>query len=187
MTKTTGPKSRKKYNHVYPQSTYKHRADLIETRYIKGVYNDDGEQVIRPVDAEALEFMDQFYKETVHLSFNGNSTTKQLVKDIRNLIGQHSKWKRSSTNRGKTNPEIEAQIEKKKEEFRVESKRLGNLHCDYDQQAAIRASAYQNKQCIYTNKKITNKLDSFETEEYCYSDQDNETFIEDLITSGEDD
>lgn len=151
------------------------------------MYNDFGEQVIRPLDEESLAFMNQFYKETVHMSFNTSPKTKQLVKDIRSLMGKYSKWKRKSSNHGLVNEEIENEIEQKKKEFREESKRLGNLHNDYDQQAAIRASSYQNRQCVFTNKKMTNSLSSFETEEYCYSDQDNETFIEDLITSGEDD
>ena len=187
MTKQTGQKARKKYNHVYPQSTYKHRADLIETNYIKGVYNDQGEQVMRPLNEEELAFLDKFYKETVHLSFSSNDITKQLVKDIRKLRGKYSAWKRKKDNKDQINVELEALIEAKVNLFKEESEKLGNFYTDFDSQGIVRSDSYKSKNCIYNIKKINSKLDSIDAQEYTESDNDGVTYIEDLITSSEKD
>lgn len=117
------------------------------------------------------------------MSFESNEKTKLLVKEIRKLRATYKAWKRKKENKDLTNPDIEALIEKKISQFKKESERLGNIYVDFDSQGVIRSEGYRSKHCIFNTKKINNKLDSIDMEEY--ADAEEKTYIEDLITSGE--
>lgn len=68
MTSNSG-RGKKKYNPLNKHGTIAIRRDFIEDDYVNGVFNAQGEQVIRPLNAAELEFLSQFYAETEHGNF----------------------------------------------------------------------------------------------------------------------
>lgn len=69
-SKIKHPNLDRKYN-------IKARRDYIETDYIDGIYDSNGNEVMRPLTDEEKEWLDQFYKETV----NANLSDAKLYKD----------------------------------------------------------------------------------------------------------
>lgn len=61
-----------KYPNLKKEFTIKRRREFLETEYVNGVTNKDGEMVIRPLNDEEKEWLDQFYKETLNTSFSKN-------------------------------------------------------------------------------------------------------------------
>lgn len=64
------------------------RRDFIETQYIDGVYDEDGKELIRPLNEEEKDFLNSFYEETVIASFSHdqeirrlNAIKKQIIED----------------------------------------------------------------------------------------------------------
>lgn len=84
MTKHSGRKKRK-YNPLNKYGTASTRKDFIETDYIHGVENDRGEQVIRPLTSEEVEWLAQFYSETEHENFV-KTEEMEVVEDLYNVI-----------------------------------------------------------------------------------------------------
>lgn len=77
MTSNSGPK-RPKYNPLNKHGTPVTRRDFIEADYVNGVFNDKGEQVIRPLNAEETEWLSQFYSESEHGNFAKTQEMEQV-------------------------------------------------------------------------------------------------------------
>lgn len=65
------------------KSSYRKRKDLKFAPYTNGVKNQDGEEVIRPLNEDELEFLAKFDKEFVDASFNNDSSDLhyKMIKD----------------------------------------------------------------------------------------------------------
>lgn len=62
------------------------RKDLIETNYINGVRNKDGELVIRPLNDEEKTFLNKFYEETIITNFLHNKDLRTLSKIKKSIL-----------------------------------------------------------------------------------------------------
>ena len=75
---TKHPALQKKFN-------LKMRQDYIETDYINGVKNKDGELVIRPLNEEEKTFLNSFYEEVIGANFMHDDILKELHKELKIL------------------------------------------------------------------------------------------------------
>jgi hypothetical protein len=75
-TKDTKRKSKRnrrnqsKYPALEKKFTLKGRQEFIDTEYINGVFDKDGNQVIRGLTDEEKEWLNKFYQEDLNASFN---------------------------------------------------------------------------------------------------------------------
>jgi len=62
-SEATNPALQKKF-------TIKSRQEFLETEYTKGVYDDEGRELIRPLTKEEQAWLNKFYTEDLNASFN---------------------------------------------------------------------------------------------------------------------
>jgi hypothetical protein len=158
-----------------------HRQEFIETHYINGVYNDKGEQVIRPLSLEEKSFLNKYYKEFVHGTFNTDAESTRLFKRAKTLSKTKENVKFHKEN-GFYPEEVQNAIDK----FNEKSKSLGNLAYDFFDQREINSDDYKRRYDIQNNSSKGVQLSSFEDLQYVSNVEDLEnTIIEDLITESE--
>lgn len=63
----------------------KGRKDYIEPDYVNGVKNSKGETVIRALNEEEKDWLNQYYRETVVASLPSNISIKQVLKEIKKI------------------------------------------------------------------------------------------------------
>jgi hypothetical protein len=157
------------------------RRESIETAYIRGVYNSEGELVIRPLDKEELEFLNSYYKEFVHATFNTDKESTRLFKIAKKLSKKSENVKFFEKN-GFYPEEVEAAISA----FDEKSKALGNLAYNFWDQRDINSDDYKRRYDIQNNASKGLQLESFEDLQYISNmDEPDDTWIEDLITDSE--
>lgn len=183
MTNNIGKvkKHKRKFQNLSKKGARLHRQDFIESEYVNGVFNLDGERVIRPLNAEEKEFLDSYYKEFVHSTFVTDSESNHLFKIAKRMTKNPENVKFFNEN-GFFPEDVEAAIVK----FNEKSKALGNLAYSFWDQREINSDDYKRRYDIQNNctKGIT--VDSFEEIQYVSnSDEITNTTIEDLITESE--
>lgn len=184
MTSNTGKqkKHKKKFQYLSPNGARLHRRDAIESSYINGVFNSEGERVIRPLTNEEKNFLDSYYKEFVHGTFNTDEESMRLFKKAKKLSKDPSNVKFFNEN-GFYPVEVEEAIAA----FDKKSKALGNLAYSFWEQREINSDDYKRRYDIQNNSCRGLQLDSFEDIQYTSSTEEdtNNTIIEDLITQSE--
>lgn len=78
---------RNKAKHPALQRKYnlKMRQDYIETEYINGVFDKDGNQVIRSLNCDEKDFLNKYYEEAVGANFLYDSELKSINQELRKL------------------------------------------------------------------------------------------------------
>lgn len=183
MTNNTGKpkKHKKKFQYLSSNGARIHRKHSIETSYVNGVFNSDGERVLRPLNAEEKQFLDKYYKEFVHGTFNTDSESIRLFKVAKRLSKDPENVKFYNEN-GFYPEEVERAVEA----FNVKSKSLGNLAYSFWDQREINSDDYKRRYDIQNNSCRGLQLESFEDLQYISNeDEINNTLIEDLITQSE--
>lgn len=183
MTNNTGKvkKHRKKFQHLRKKGARVHRQDFIESSYIHGIINAHGEQVIRPLNIEEKEFLNNYYKEFVHGTFVTDNESTRLFKIAKKLSKNPENIKFFEDN-GFHPEEVEQAINA----FNQKSKALGNMACDFWQQRDINSDDYKRRFDIQNNVSKGLQLESFEDLQYMSNVDDFvDTIIEDLITESE--
>ena len=61
------------------------RQDYIEPEYIDGVYDKDGNQLIRPMNDTEKRFLNSFYEEVIGANFIHDSELSSLSKELKTL------------------------------------------------------------------------------------------------------
>jgi len=181
MTSSTGKKHKKKFQHLSKRGSRIHRQEFIESQYVSGVYNESGEQVIRPLNEEEKAFLDKYYKEFVHGTFSTDKESTALFKKAKTLsknkenikfLNEHGHYPKN--------------VEKAVSEFNEKSKSLGNLAFDFFEQREINSDDYKRRYDIQNNSTKGVQLSSFEDLQYVSNVEEIEnTTIEDLITESE--
>ena len=145
MTNNTGKakKHKKKFQYLNKRGSRIHRQGFIESSYVYGVYNSDGEQVIRPLTSEEKELLDKYYKEFVHSTFNTDKESNRLFKIAKKLTKNPENVKFFIENG--FYPE---HVEKAIEEFNQKSKSLGNLAYSFWDQREINSDDYKRRHDI---------------------------------------
>lgn len=72
--KSSSKRSRAKYPALNQSLNTKDRRYFIETDYINGVYDANGQEVIRPLNDEEKAFLNKFYEESLITTFNKDGT-----------------------------------------------------------------------------------------------------------------
>jgi len=183
MTNSIGkPKRHKKsFQHLRKQGARMHRRSFIETSYVDGVYNENGELVIRPLKEEERDFLSKYYKEFVHGTFKTDKESTELFKKAKTLTKNKENIKFF-----KENGFFPEEVEKAIEEFNKKSKSLGNMAFDFFTQREINSDDYKRRYDIQNNSCSGVQLASFEDVYYVFDEDDVEsTIIEDLITESE--
>jgi len=62
------------------------RKEFIEPDYVNGVYDEDGNELIRPLTENEKAFINQFYEETIVTNFLHNPELKELNKTKKAII-----------------------------------------------------------------------------------------------------
>lgn len=183
MTNNTGKpkKHKKKFQYLNVGGARIHRKEFIESSYVSGVYNDEGQQVIRPLNAEEKQFLDQYYKEYVHGTFNTDAESIRLFKIAKRLSKDPANVKFFNEN-GFYPVEVEEAVAA----FDKKSKSLGNIAYSFWEQREINSDDYKRRCDIQNNARVGLQLESFEDLQYISNEDDsNNTLIEDLITQSE--
>lgn len=183
MTNNTGKvkKHKKRFQHLNKKGARVHRREFIEVPYLSGVYNQFGDQVIRPLNEEEKKFLDIYYKEFVHGTFITNQESTRLFKKAKRLSKKPENVLFFKEN-GTYPEEVLSVIE----EFNTLSKQLGNIAFDFWIQREINSDDYKRKYDIQNNSQRGLQLESFEDLQYASNTEEfTATIIEDLITESE--
>ena len=183
MTNNTGKpkKHKKKFQYLNGGGARIHRKEFIETPYLNGVVNAEGERVIRPLTVEEKQLLDQYYKEFVHGTFNTDKESIRLFKIAKKLSKDPENVKFY-----KDNGFYPVEVEEAVEAFNKKSKELGNLAYNFWEQREINSDDYKRRYDIQNNSHKGLQLESFEDLQYMSNeDEINNTLIEDLITQSE--
>jgi hypothetical protein len=183
MTSNTGPKKHKrKFQYLNKTGARGQRQEFMETHYVKGIVNMSGEQVIRPLNAEEVTFLNKFYKEGVHGTFVTDVESKALFKEASRLTKLKSNVEFFESN-GCFPLDVEEAIIK----FEDKSKSLGNMIYKFWDQKDVNSDDYKRRHDIQNKAGREFQLVSFEDLQYIGEVEDkDETFLEDLITESED-
>lgn len=183
MTNNTGKvkKHKKKFQHLTKGGARAHRRHLIETSYINGIFNQDGERVIRALTDSEKDFLNSYYKEFVHGTFVTDKESTLLFKKARKLTKIPANVKFFADN-GFYPEEVEAAVEA----FNAKSKSLGNIAYSFWDRRDINSDDYKRRFDIQNNVTRELSLESFEDIQHMsMNDERPDTLIEDLITESE--
>lgn len=183
MTNNTGKvkKHKKKFQFINGKGTRLHRKEFIETGYTSGVLNEFGDQVIRPMTKDEIEWLDKFYKEFVHSTFTTDEESIKLFKKAKTLTK-----KKENVIFYKKNGFFPEDVQNAVEAFNQKSKSLGNLAWDFWQQRDINSDDYKRRYDIQNNCSKGVQIESFEDiQNIADLDEYGDTKIEDLITESE--
>jgi hypothetical protein len=183
MTNNIGKvkKHKRKFQYLSNKGARIHRQDFIESSYINGVYNSEGEQVIRPLSDDEREFLDSYYKEFVHSTFITDAESNKLFKIAKKLTKDAENVKFYNEN-GFFPENVELAISK----FNEKSKSLGNLAYSFWDQREINSDDYKRRYDIQNSSQKGLSVESFEEMQYISNfDEEIDTTIEDLITESE--
>lgn len=159
-----------------------HRKEFIETPYLQGVKDNDGNTVIRPLNQEEADWLNNFYKEYVHSTFVTDKESNTLFKKAKRLSKSKENLKYLQEH-NENSPEVKDAIDK----FNKKSKSLGNMFFDFNQQRDINSDDYKRKYDVQNNSSKGMSLESFEDLYEMVDFEDSfDTKIEDLITESED-
>ena len=78
-------RSKAKYPALQKKYNLKMRRDYIEPDYINGVRDDDGNVVIRPLNDEEKNFLNNFYEEVINANFKHDYELRDLNDQIKEL------------------------------------------------------------------------------------------------------
>lgn len=137
----------------------KSRIDYIETEYIDGVYDEKGNQLIRPLNEEEKAWLDKFYSESVGAAFSkSDNIHKTLSKEEKNRLKKRIKQLRERVSELRKDynghilrlKEIKVEVSKIQEDIEKINKNNGTKIC-YD-------ANNQRNRCVFNKAKITNNL-----------------------------
>lgn len=143
----TNRRNKAKYPALQKKYNLKGRQDYIEPDYIDGVYDQNGVQVIRPLNAEEKEWLNKFYEETVSTNF------------------LHDPELRRAQTRLKELKKLEKLTEEEEEELmflQMEYLMLADenlLYPDHEDQKKLYGENNARNRCLYNRVKSVGMLD----------------------------
>lgn len=143
---------KQKYNYSNKFGTFKTRWDYIESDYINGVVDEDGKQVIRPLNKEEQDFLAKFYKEEVHSKLDQTEEIRLERKKLQALKFNYRSYKKNG-NKVK-HPDVIAQEEKLSQLL----KDAGNWNYSTEDQKRLNKTNNDRNACIYNKAKASSAL-----------------------------
>jgi hypothetical protein len=157
-------KERKKYDYLNKKGTVQTRHDYIETSYVNGVKDANGETVIRPMTSDEKEWLSQFIAETEHGNLNKSREIKDELKVRRSLKGE------LVTARRKCDVEKMLELEKKiaTSTEKIEGLRAvcNNFYTKEEDAQWIYEMDNARRRDVYNNAKISDNLVLYDLNEY---------------------
>jgi hypothetical protein len=174
-------KRKNRYNYLDKKGTVQTRHDYIETDYIKGVKNDKGELVIRPMTDDEKAWLSQFIAETEHGNINRTKEIKDNLRIRTKLVSERFSAKR------KGNVDEIFRLEKEIEQITGTIEQLrencNNFYTTEEQAKEIYERDNARRRDVYNTAKISDNLVLYDINEYdkfsteAYSDVDPENII----------
>ena len=164
MTKHSGRKKRK-YNPLNKYGAPATRKDFIETDYVNGVVNDRGEQVIRPLNKEEVEWLSQFYLETEHENFAKTSELEVVQEEYDSYCFQIRHAKKNGL---KTEEVLDLKVlaDKAYKELVQLRSETGTFYSDDKERREIYKKGRQRRDDIFNVAKASGKLVSYDVTEF---------------------
>ena len=169
MSKKKTRREKSKYPNLQPGLNLKIRKDYIEADYINGVKNENGETVIRALNDEEKEFLDQFYKEYINTNGLNPQDTKEF-RDFRKEIKKEIKECTCSEKLKFLEEELR-RCEEIIEEIREENDVM--FSGNEDVRGLYEANNSRNRD-LYNHRKVRGMLIDLDVESY-------DKFVSDLI------
>ena len=173
MTKITDKdagKRRQKYNFLDKKGTTKTRQDYIETDYVNGVKNENGELVIRALSADEKEWLSQFISETEHGNVNKTKQIKELVQERKAIRSDRFAAKRKGN--VEEMARLEVIIEAKTAEIEGLRTSCNNFYTKESDIKEITDRDNERRRDVYNTAKISDNLVLYDITEYYKFDTD---------------
>lgn len=165
------------------------RKDYIEPDYVNGLYDNEGNELIRPLTEDEKAWLNQFYEETVVTNFYHDSDLKKLnkykkhiveddnVKALLEEIKELEKDRKTNARRIKELREIIKLTKKQNEETYAEElefieeelqelREQKLLYPDKDDHKQFYNANNSRNNCIFNRSRITKRLVGLDTDEY---------------------
>lgn len=78
-------RAKTKYPALDKKLNLKLRQDYIETEYVDGVFDEDGNQVMRPLTNEERDFLNRFNEEVVNANFLHDKELRDIHNDLKDI------------------------------------------------------------------------------------------------------
>lgn len=192
-TTTSGKKESKREKSKYPALNkgvnLNSRKDYIEPDYVDGVFDEDGNQIIRPLNESEKEWLNQFYEETVVTNFYHDPELRKLnrykkaiiedsiVKDLQTQVKELQKAEKPDKKRIRELKEIIRLTKKQNEETYAEELEYIEeelqelredklLYPDKEDHKQFYNDNNARNACLFNKSRITGKLIGLDTDEY---------------------
>ena len=166
----TKKRSKIKYPNIDISVNTKSRTDYIETDYVNGVRNKDGELVIRAMTDDETAWLDNFYGESLICSSKNLNPTEEIQDYAKKKSSLKKRIAKERKDTGlKTNRRIvflENKIIKIEECLDFLREEAGVLHPTCEEQRRLFRDNNKRNKCIYNNLKSRGMLLELTTETY---------------------
>jgi hypothetical protein len=142
--------------------TLKRRLDYLETDYVDGVLDDEGNMAIRPLNEDEKKWLNKFYEEEVHTNFLYDRELRNVQEEIKMLEGK----------KDPTDEDLERHSYLKLIQIDRSDEVLLNP-TEEDRKAVYSKNNARNR-CIYNRAKSEGRLCEYKPEVYDEEDNDNE-------------
>jgi hypothetical protein len=79
-------RERSKYPALNKSLNISSRKDYIETDYVRGIYDSNSNELIRPLNTKEKEWLNKFYEETVVTNFYHDPELKRLLRKKKEIV-----------------------------------------------------------------------------------------------------
>jgi hypothetical protein len=143
----------------------KTRQEFIETDYVEGVFNQRGEQVIRALNEEEVEWLKKFYTETEH----GNFEKNEKIEKVQEAYKQYCRKIRSAKKLKLTTEEVlklKVEADKKYKELVKLREETNTFYPEDVDRKEIWNRGNERREDIFNRAKVSNNLISLDLPEF---------------------
>lgn len=119
---------------------------------MNGVYDENGKQIIRPLNEAEKAFLNKYYEEEVNANFQHDLSVKAVYREIKDL-----------KSKGYTESDVEIKRLKKKAR---DLKAKYNLNTTSEQEKALYRKNNERNRCMYNRAKTGNNITALDEESY---------------------
>ena len=163
-------KRKGKYPNLNPSQNTLSRQDYIETDYVDGVFDEKGNELIRPLTKEEKEWLNKFYGEYVAFSDRQLNPTPEIMEYMEKKSEFKKKIAKIRRETGKTENEQIRFYQRKIDEIEAALDFLrtaeGVFHPTCQEQRDLYSINNSRNFCVYNNRKARGMLLELTTETY---------------------
>lgn len=143
-----------KHPNLQKKFTLSTRQDYLDIDYVNGVYDRNGNELIRPLNTEEKDFLDKFYEEWLSADFFKDPELKDLNNQLRVL----KRNKNQSKEEKKEYNKLKRKLDKRAKELL--------LYWDEDGRSGVYAENNARNRCIYNKQKAAGRLHQIDEETF---------------------